>query len=406
MLFVPNKRKKVRKELLEGLQMARKVYAYRHDVMVEKDRAGLENVIGRMEELAKDKDIMPEGVKILHNEAAELMKRAGGFFYPRHFIAENSEMLLFAAVLAIGIRTFFLQPFKIPTNSMYPTYNGMTAKVYIGDTAPALPVRAFRLLSLGSKHFEVKAPESGELALSAEQKIVPGRKWFVIPAKKVRYTFYVGNTPVQLDLPLEFDIGQVLQPLIEDGDSYVTQLSDGTRVMKTGIHVKNSETAFSFDLLTGDALFVDRFSFHFTRPKVGQPIVFRTQNLENIDRGNKGKYYIKRCVAGPGDILQVDPPGLLLNGKPATGAKAFELNRKQEAPYKGYVFGRPTRNYAVPFADGTEPVEIPEGHYFAMGDNSSNSADSRMWGFVPQREIVGKAVVIYYPFSHRWGLAE
>jgi len=52
MLFVPNKRKKARKELLEGLQMARKVYAYRHDVMLEKDRDALHNVIDRMEILA------------------------------------------------------------------------------------------------------------------------------------------------------------------------------------------------------------------------------------------------------------------------------------------------------------------------------------------------------------------
>jgi signal peptidase I len=360
-----------------------------------------------MQVLSKDKNLLSENVEPILKEAAPLMKRAGGYFYPRNFIAENSEMLLFAAILAIGIRTFFLQPFKIPTNSMYPTYNGMTAKVYVQDDGPVLPVRLFRLLTLGSKHFSVEAPVSGELAISGDQKVVPGRKWLILPTKKVRYTFYVGNTPAgTLDLPLDFDIGQVIQPLIADGKNSVARLSNGARVMKTGIHVEAGETAFSFDLLTGDALFVDRMTYHFRRPKVGQPIVFRTQNLENIDRANKGKYYIKRCVGGPGDTLQIDPPALLRNGKPATGAEAFEKNRTQEAPYKGYVYGHSTRNYAIPFFKGDEPLTIPEGNYFAMGDNSSNSADSRMWGFVPQTEIVGKAVLIYYPFSHRWGLAD
>nr|WP_238710346.1 signal peptidase I [Oceanipulchritudo coccoides] len=184
------------------------------------------------------------------------------------------------------------------------------------------------------------------------------------------------------------------------------RLSNGTRVLKTGIQINKGETAFSFDLLTGDQLFVDRFSYHFKRPSVGDPIVFRTDNLEHIDRDNRGKYYIKRAVAGPNDVLEIDPPGLVLNGQPATGAKAFEANRNQEAPYSGYVYGMRSQNYPLPQADGRTPIKIPDGHYFAMGDNSPNSADSRMWGFVPQTEIVGKAMFIYYPFSHRWGPAE
>ncbi|MGC9453131.1 MAG: signal peptidase I [Oceanipulchritudo sp.] len=405
MIFFSNPTKKARKQAQECLQMARKIYDYRRDILPEADRDALKNLIDRMQGLLKDKSTPVEGLQHVEKELEPVMRRTGGHFYPKNFFAENSEMLLFAAILAIGIRTFFLQPFKIPTNSMYPSYNGMTAKVYV-EEQPSPLLRPLRFLTLGAKHYRIEAPESGELSISAERDIVPGRKWLVLPTKKLRYTFYVGRSPVPIDLPLEFDIRQVLDPLLGDHGRTMARLPDGTRVLKTGIQVEAGETAFSFDLLTGDQLFVDRFSYHFVRPEVGDPIVFRTDNLENIDRDNRNKYYIKRAVAGPGDTLLIDPPGLVRNGEPNTGAKAFERNRLQEDEYPGYVYAMSSPNYPLPFFKGDEAVTIPDGHYFAMGDNSPNSADSRMWGFVPEEEIVGRAFFIYYPFSHRWGPAE
>lgn len=406
MLFFTNERKKARKEVSECLLTARKIHDYRKDILPAKDREALETVIAQLRQLNKDPGLTLEAARKAKSEAEPVLRCTGGYFYPRNFIAENSEMLLFAAVLAIGIRTFFLQPFKIPTNSMYPTYNGMTARVYVEEDRPSLPVRAFRLVTLGSSHFHREAPVSGELTFSTERQVVPGRKWLVLPTQKVRYTFYVGTEPLYLDLPMEFDIRQVVDPLLQNGRPQMGRLPDGSRVLRTGLQVEAGQTALAFDLLTGDQLFVDRFSYHFRRPEVGDPIVFRTQNLEHIDRDNRDKYYIKRAVAGPGDTLVIDPPGLLLNGKPVTGAKAFEKNRNQEGEYPGYVLAGTSSNYPLPFANGTQPIEIPDKHYFAMGDNSPNSADSRMWGFVPQTEILGRAILIYYPFSHRWGPAE
>lgn len=405
MLFTPNKDKKARKRTSECLQMAVKIHDYRKDVVPDKDREALEAAISRLKAGLKDKSLGADDLEKLQAGAEPAMRRTGGHIYPKTFLADNSEMLLFAAILAIGIRTFFLQPFKIPTNSMYPSYNGMTAKVYAAEPAPNPVVRGFRFLTLGSKHFSVEAEESGELSFSTEREPVPGRKWLVLPTTKLRYTFYVGDSPVNLDLPAEFDIRQVLNPLMEGRQGRQGRVADGTRVIKTGIQVERGDRAFSFDLLTGDQLFVDRFSYHYIRPKVGDAIVFRTNNLENIDRHNRDKYYIKRATGGPGDTIRIDPPGLLVNGEPATGAVAFERNRELEENYSGYVFAGSSQNYPLPFWKGDTPLEIPDKHYFAMGDNSPNSADSRMWGFVPEREIVGRASFIYYPFSHRWGPA-
>ena len=406
-MFFSSPDKKVRKAAHEQLQLAQKIYDYRWDILPEKDAAELLNVIQRMQQLLKDKTSPVEGVRILQKEMEPVMRRTGGHFYPKHWIADNAEMLLFAAILAIGFRTFFLQPFKIPTNSMYPSYNGMTARVYVdASEAPNAAQKVFRFLTLGAKHFSFESPEDGQLSIARDYRVVPGRKWLVIPTQKVRYTFYVGNSPITVDLPSEFDIRQVFNPLIGDERPRLVTLADGSRVVQTGISLQKGDTALAFDLLTGDQLFVDRMTYHFRRPKVGEPIVFRTDNLENIDRENKGKYYIKRCVAGPGDTLQIEPPGLLLNGQPADAVPAFEKNRRQEGEFPGYVYAGSTSNYPLPFFKGDEPITIPEDNYFAMGDNSPNSADSRMWGFVPQQEIVGRAVVIYYPFSFRWGLAD
>lgn len=401
------KEKKARKECGEWLQLARKVYAYREDVLGEADRAALGRLIEEMSALLKDKGTPVTALRECKEAGEPLLRRCGGDMYPKRFVPENAEMLLFAAILAIGIRTFFFQPFKIPTNSMYPSYNGMTAEVYTqAEAAPSVPVQWVRLLALGARHYALEAPVSGELGISMERRAVPGRKWFVLPTQKLQYTFYVGDEPVTVDLPMEFDIRQVIDPLVAGGPREGEVLADGTRVLRTGIEVERGETAVAFDLLTGDQLFVDKISYHFTRPKVGDPIVFRTNNLENIDAANRDKYYIKRAVAGPGDRLRIVPPGLELNGEPAAGSTVFEANRLQEGEYPGYVHAQPSRNYARPFLGAGETVEIPQDHYFAMGDNSPNSADGRMWGFVPQEEIVGKAVFIYYPFSHRWGPSE
>ena len=104
----------------------------------------------------------------------------------------------------------------------------------------------------------------------------------------------------------------------------------------------------------------------------------------------------------PGDQLQIQPPVLLRNGQPISGARAFEANAQQIPPFDGYVFPRSSASALFP---GREPILVPDDAYFAMGDNSDNSLDSRYWGFVPDTQLVGRALFIYYPFTKRWGPA-
>jgi len=400
--FKSNRKKKI-DQAKDWLTLARKVHDYRHDILPEPDVKALRDSIAKLEQLLKAKPVETDSLEAQWNEMQPLLRRTGGSFYPKTFWAENTEMIVVAAILAIGIRTFFLQPFKIPTNSMYPSYYGMTPEIYSAEEGEPNPlVKTVRFLSYGAKNHTLEAPATGELVYLTQRKLVPGRKWLVLPTKKLRHTFLVGGQPVHVDLPPDFDFNEVIRELLGPNPRKVFIPNVG-EAYRTGKTFQEGDLLTSFDLMTGDQLFVDRFSYHFIRPSVGDPFVFRTGEIEHIDEANRDKYYIKRLAAAPGDTLEIDPPGLLLNGEPITGAKAFSKNAKQVEGFDGYVYGQPATNYPLPRLSGREPIKVPEDSYVALGDNSDNSADSRMWGFVPEREIVGRAVFIYYPFTRRWG---
>lgn len=406
MIFFKSKAQKARENAKEWHRLAKKVLDYRRDVLSDADVAELEAAVAALGALGRDKAATVAQLEAAGEPYDKLLRRTGGNLYPKGFWAENAEMILVGGIIAIGIRSFFLQPFKIPTNSMYPTYNGMTAKVYAEAERPVAPVRLVRWVLMGARHTNLVAPASGELGFSTRREVVPGRKWLVLPTQKVRYTFYAGDAPMTVDLPLDFDMRQVLGDFFAEGGPTGTWIGpEGDRVLLNGRRVEAGDSALAFDLVTGDQLFVDRMTYHFRAPKVGEPIVFKTDNLEHIDRDNRGKYYIKRAAAGPGDTLEIEPPGLVLNGEPLLEPDAFALNAAQEGEYHGYTRVGPNALYPRPIASGEAPIEVPEGHYFALGDNSANSADGRMWGFVPDREIVGRAVFIYYPLSSDWGVS-
>ena len=96
---------------------------------------------------------------------------------------------------------------------------------------------------------------------------------------------------------------------------------------------------------------------------------------------------------------------ILRNGSPITGAAAFDLNARQESPYRGYANAtHEDSRYSILFRG--ETVTVPQRGYLALGDNSHNSFDGRFWGFVPEKDVVGRPLFIYFPFTRRWGTAK
>ena len=412
-----NSSRNLLKEADETLRVAKKVYDYRSDVLAPDRRENLLEAMENMRALRRVKSTDEPTVRASIDALEKEMQLSGGTYYPKNGLCENAEVFLVAAILAICIRMFFVQPFRIPTNSMYPTYNGMTFEVFpTPEDRPSPLLRPLRAIALGAFRIEADAPVEGEIvvpvypvSLAKAGYIVRGtavrsRKWFgLLPTVNARYTVFVGKTQVPIEVPLEFQFSNVVFERFGTPKSSQIELSNGgVWLYHTGVTVKEGQPIVSFDILLGDQLFVDRMSYHFFRPKAGDPIVFRTDNIPGMSERERGKYYIKRLVGLPGDVLQVKGPALYRNGAPIEGAEAFDLNARRVGEYEGYLPEITSRD----LINLGKPYTVPEDCYIGMGDNSDESADSRVWGPMPRSALVGKALFIYYPFTKHVGPAK
>jgi signal peptidase I len=128
--------------------------------------------------------------------------------------------------------------------------------------------------------------------------------------------------------------------------------------------------------MENDKIFVDKLSYRFHEPSRGDIIVFKYP----LDRK---KDYVKRLAGLPGDTIEIRKGVILVNGKPMT-----------DPPFSKNIY------YNVEewdYGKSGQVIHVPEGHYFALGDNSAHSADSRQWGFVSRKDLIGKAFMIWWP---------
>ncbi len=133
-------------------------------------------------------------------------------------------------------------------------------------------------------------------------------------------------------------------------------------------------------LLPGDRIVVESATWNLGRsPEVGDVVVIRYP----VDERQR---FIKRVVALPGDRIRIQDKRLYRNGQPVDESYAIHMASGQE----------PVRdNFPV---QGGE-VLVPDGHYFVLGDNRDDSLDSRYWGFISRRQIVGSPVLIYDSYT-------
>jgi signal peptidase I len=421
--------KKMRDNAGNWLELASKVWNYRRDRLSAKES---DELIGHRDGLRRLlKDGADAGRLKLAIESLEgALVRAGGAVYPKSSLVENVEFFLVAAIVILGIRSYLVQPFKIPTNSMWPTYYGMTAEnLPPGGPAPGPAERLFRFVAFGAWRHTMVAPTDGQLSVpffvrgdsvSVAYSVRDGRSWLVFPAKVKEYTFYVDGSPASVRVPLDFnDFDDVFLKTYFPERAELLELvrraglppgapragTFETDPIPIGRTVRAGEPIVRFDIMTGDQLFVDRVSYNFVRPSVGQGFVFRTDNIPDIARSYGAQYFIKRLVGVPGDSIEMREPVIYRNGSPVTGSEAFGLNARRVSPYQGYANAdHDDPRYSQLFPG--ETVRVPEHGYLALGDNSHNSFDGRFWGFVPAKDVVGRPLFIYYPFTSRWGTAK
>lgn len=140
-------------------------------------------------------------------------------------------------------------------------------------------------------------------------------------------------------------------------------------------------------LLIGDHLLVNKFIYGIKVPFTGTTLV----PITDPERGDiivfkypldRSTDYIKRVIGTPGDTILIKNQVVMINGTEIDDPHAYFAPTTMRPPKAD--FG---------------PVTVPDNAYFVMGDNRNNSSDSRFWGFVDQKDILGKAFILYWSWD-------
>jgi signal peptidase I len=348
------------------LRHARKYLRYKDDRLSTSDREQILAEMKNLREALRDKDR-----EKIHGAADTLDKtlhRLTPVTWESHW-RENCEVILVAIVVAVGIRSYFLQPFKIPTGSMQPTLNGIVGHPST-ESPPNILQQIGEFIVRGRNYINVVSREDDQVLEIAPKKVL----FFFTFSRLIcqRQNFLVYASPDTLG----HDFNVLPGRMYHRGEIIARGAID-----------------------TGDQVFVDKFSYNFMKPHRGDVFVFRTNHIPGIraDPEAGSPFYIKRLAGLPGDTLRIDPPFLYVNGRKAEGY-GFERVMSAKPPYRGYALGQ--QNLSQPDRSYT----VPRNGYFALGDNSYNSYDSRYWGAVPDVNLVGRGLLVYWPFYPHWGL--
>lgn len=133
-------------------------------------------------------------------------------------------------------------------------------------------------------------------------------------------------------------------------------------------------------LLAGDFVLVNKVAYHFGEPKPGQVIVFKYPL-------NPDKSYVKRVVALPGQTVAIRNKVLFIDGKPAPSYPGVKHTDSKILPPD------------FSSRDNFGPIQVPPDNLFVLGDNRDDSQDSRVWGFVPKANLIGKAMFVYWSWK-------
>lgn len=384
MFFTP-KWKKETELLLKGAQ---KFLHYKKDLL-KPDR--IDEIKSRIEDV---KAALKAGKRQAVEESSKQLRATCENSLPRETVPkwfeENVEVIFVALVVALGLRSYVIQPFRIPTGSMQPTLNGIIANPM--DTSeykkaePWVGKQVYDWASRGRRWVTITAPATGEIK----------------EVKDASFLFFSRTK-------LIFDNGKSVSFPAPHNETMIS-LGNYKRTYNEG------EVMFQGTVDGGDLVLVDKISYHFRKPDRGEVFVFDTIGLERkisnfSDSSDQAKatHYIKRLCGLPGDTLSIDSPHLYVNGKIATEkgiVNVFQLPNVSTKRY-GYSYAGDPRAELVKEGDQLVlSAQAPRGmrEYAALGDNSGNSLDSRYWASVKEYNLVGPALFSLWPFTTgHWG---
>jgi signal peptidase I len=402
MFFTP----RWKKEALLLAKGGRKFVNYKRDLL-KPDR--VEEIESRLDDLqkaikAKDEAKAVEAGKQLRATCENSLK----YEKPVGWLEENVEVMFVAIVVALGLRAYYLQPFRIPTGSMQPTLNGIQGVSLKKDQWPSFPQRMAEFALRGRKYVQVQN--------DTEKRVLFDNYNRIATQDVQKFHFFSRGVIVCAD--------RTTIPLPAPGNPcHDAGLREAAQVARRNGGVLPAGTTLCEGYIdTGDLVLVNKFSYHFRKPKRSEVFVFDTIGIKGIHERSgdqaEGSHYIKRLCGVPGDTLSIDTPNLLVNGKIADEPG---IRRVAEGvpphPKTGYILasGEPTppgqsrapRQYLGYNAGPLElAVNAKPGHreYAALGDNTSNSLDSRYWGPVKEFNLVGPALFSLWPITTgHWG---
>jgi signal peptidase I len=402
--FLPRKTKAVlsESELIQGSLQRNRIYA--QDILSAKDLETIKSFEDRYPALLKARDV--DGLEKLNKE---VMKLGNKLFPPSPWDGwrENVEVFVVAAIMALAIRTFFLQPFKIPTGSMEPTLYGIEPVPSV-ELPPNILAQAYEFLIHGKSYGHVVTQHGGKITSLQE-----GSFTIWLEYTDVHLTDAEGNDEVDRIWIRKQDV-ELKLGIYENGAFDLMDGHEHQEVYQPGQVLANYVTQ------TGDQVLVDKVTYNFRPPQRGEVFIFKTSGIAGLANergpGQEGSEdFIKRYIGFAGDLIEVKPPMLYVNGKLADGASSFAKEFAQSDHYPGYSLvnysrgegSGVTKDSTLPFdpfdKNNSQTYYVPADCYWAMGDNSPNSKDSRYWGGVPRQNLVGRGYFVFWPFTSRWG---
>ncbi len=316
-------------------------------------------------------------------------------------VAENVEVLFVILAIFLGLRSYVVQPFRIPTGSMQPSLNGIRA---IPQTqAPSFMEKVGDMIVYGGSYVHEKADRTKKIV-----RFVPATKWLLFTVTKVHF-----DDGSVIEIPAAQ--AETQRYFLNREPSLPEESHTPFRTFKQGEDIVNAR----FD--AGDLILVNKMAYHFRQPERGEVFVFNTQGIEGIAAKSStgqegGTHYVKRLCGLPGDTLAIENSQLIVNGKPAQewtirrvaeGKPPYHPDGYQALPRAVGMLEQQywlTENTTVTLSNNKKCPALRE--YSALGDNSprESSFDSRYWGPVRQFNIVGPAGFCLWPFTTHWGI--
>lgn len=366
--------------------------------------------------------------------------------YPNPVWRENVEVLLVALAVAMGIRTFFLQPFKIPTGSMQPTLYGVNSTPDFSSVMREVKEYSDHKSEMDATvqtQFEAKIRDDMNAEMTAEKsiKIPTGWQRFKDWLHGISYVHVIAQNDGTIDsvspmrkflifnIKQTISIGGVSQTIWFPPDFGEESLQVRAGLMPGRVYHKGDDVV-KMKVHAGDHLFVDRLTYNFHRPRRGDIVVFETKGIPEEERDTwnipANEFYIKRLVGLGGETISlhqdydvanvptfggktISVGNLIVNGKPITAnTRHFENLYSFSNPPMGTKTIRYEKNHYYGHAmirnlsSGLD-YQIRPNYLFVMGDNTMNSLDSRFWGDFPEKSVIGKSFFVYWPLTKRFG---